>query len=107
MADQDLNGMTDEQLEDEAHKRGLTVTGLGGGTPTREDYLRALTPPIAGAEAKNIAKAKASKIDETVPGGRYVTAQGKWVNSHGQEIDKDTAKPVDGSATKTNEQTRY
>lgn len=107
MADQnnptnaELNAMSDEQLEDLAHARGITVTGTGGEAPERSDYIAALATRDSAKEAQNIAAAKNAKLDETVAGGNYINAQGQHVNAHGQRLGED-GKPLDGSAPKTN-----
>ncbi len=40
---------------------------------------------------------------ETIPGGRYINADGYWVNAHGQYIDEDghlVDEPVQANAPK-------
>lgn len=45
------------------------------------------------------------KLDKTIPGGRYINAQGKRVNAHGQAIDED-GNVTDGSETPQQEPPR-
>lgn len=37
--------------------------------------------------AESAAEAEANRADETIPGGRYITSDGRTVNANGEEID--------------------
>lgn len=89
----ELNEMTKEDLVDLADKNNLDVTRADGeeGEPLKEDYVNALAQSSVGASGQNakIGSAKASSIDTTIPGGKYVNARGQTVNAEGQLIDED------------------
>jgi hypothetical protein len=42
---------------------------------------------------------KPQRLDETVPGGRYINAQGILVNAQGKPIDEDTGEVLPSSDT--------
>jgi hypothetical protein len=50
-----------------------------------------------GPEQPAAQPAKPVKYDETIPGGKYVSATGTLKNAHGQPIDED-GKVIDGSS---------
>lgn len=39
--------------------------------------------------AESAAEAEANRADETIPGGRYITSDGRTVNANGEEITDD------------------
>lgn len=109
---EELEEMDEEELKNLAASRGITVRASDGSdNPSVDDYVEALAPPdelpsgepatdpdiAAGDEKAKRAQAAAgkpaSRIDETVPGGRYVNPQGKTVNAEGKEVDGD-GKPI-------------
>lgn len=104
----DLELMDEAQLKALAESRGITVRASEGGeTPSVDDYVEALAPPddTFGGEpstdprikegddrarsAQESAGKPAKRIDETVPGGKYINARGKTVNAEGQELGDD------------------
>ena len=60
--------------------------------PTRVERHRLGLPPteaeVAYARLLNDAEAKALRSDETIPGGRYVDARGRVVDSFGRPLDE-------------------
>ncbi len=66
MADKEKESvdMTDEELD------------AAGDAPVAEQPIVRVTTPKAGP-------------NETIPGGKYLTRAGRWVNAHGQTIDQD------------------
>ncbi len=48
----------------------------------------AATTGASSAQAAAAAKAKEAKLDETVPGGRYINARGAVVNGAGETLEK-------------------
>jgi hypothetical protein len=121
MADQntqtreDLEAMDEGQLKSIADSRGITVTASDGSdSPSVDDYVEALEPPdepfggepsqderVAEGDkrarsAQQAAGKPSKKMDETVPGGKYINRQGKTVNAAGQVLGDD-GKPVDSA----------
>jgi hypothetical protein len=111
---EELEDMDEAQLKALAASRGITVTASDGtGEPSVDDYVEALAPPDSPVGADSIeeedeavvegnkkayraqqrAAQPTTRIDETVPGGRYVNRQGKTVNARGQEVDEE-GKPL-------------
>jgi hypothetical protein len=103
---EDLDALTKDELETLAEKRELTVTRGDGteGDPLKADYVDALAASYGEAPADGegspaiiTSKSREKSADETIPGGRYVNAQGHFVNAHGNHIDADgneVEKPV-------------
>jgi hypothetical protein len=63
------------------------------------------TPPAPANPSKVVKGAAAptkaqQRLDTTVPGGKYMNAEGKWVNANGDELDADgtIVRMADGSA---------
>lgn len=93
-----LAAMNETQLKEEADRRGITVTGAEGGTPTEADYRKALAPTDTAAEAQRREEAKAQKLDQSpIKGGRYIREgtgtsddnPAVFVNAYDQEINDD------------------
>lgn len=110
---EDLESKDETELRAIADSRGITVRASDGSdSPSVDDYVEALAPPeepfggepatddrIAEGDrnarsAQEAAVRPAKRMDETVPGGKYLNARGKTVNAQGEEIGED-GKPVD------------
>lgn len=102
----ELAMMSDDELKAEADRRGIQVqssgtvdNGEGQQVPapvTRANLIKALSSgPSSG------------KLDETVPGGRYVNAAGQFVNAHGQRINEDGSMLDPNEQPKTSAQPTY
>lgn len=114
----ELEAMSGEQIVAVAKQRGISVRASdGSGTPSHEDYVDALiTSPKVTAQSTGLKgavpdeqpqntgvgadKAKQAariarqvqtgdRLDFTIPGGRYVSTDGRFVNAHGQHIHED------------------
>jgi hypothetical protein len=99
----DLDAMTKDELVALAEKEGLTVARGDGseGDPLKSDYVDALAAETDNGPAIVTSKSRERGADETIPGGRYVDAQGNWVNAHGKHIDasgNEVEKPVKAPA---------
>lgn len=95
----ELQAMDLPSLKELAKARGLTVAD----TATQAQYVDALAPTEPGAKAAKTGAAKAQQVqrlDQTVPGGHYITADGKHTNANGDELDESgkIVRRADGSA---------
>ena len=82
----DLDGMTKDELQSIAEKRGLEVARGDGepGDPLKDDYVNALALTSGNASAGD----GETGLDETVPGGHYIKNDGTHVNAEGKPLDK-------------------
>jgi hypothetical protein len=109
---EDLEGMTKEELVDLAADRKIEVTRGDGeeGEPLKSDYVDALADD--GAESGSGAEGSAARVpanrargitrngkrlDETMPGGRYINEAGETVDAHGKRIGR-AAKAAEKSS---------
>lgn len=102
----ELAMMSDDELKAEADARGVKVQSSG----TVDDGTGNQVP--APVNRSNLIKALTSgpnsgKLDETVPGGKYVNTAGQLVNAHGQRINDDGSMLDPNEQPKTGAQPSY
>jgi hypothetical protein len=102
----ELAMMSEKELQEEADSRGIKVASSG----TVDDGAGNQVP--APVNRQNLIKALTSgpnsgKLDETVPGGKYVNTAGQLVNAHGQRINDDGTMVDPNEQPKTSAQPSY